>query len=374
MKLECTKKLLDFLGEKPGKGLADPDADPLFSWTANLILLNRRKTIVITHVVSHATFVLYGITAKDLRNIQELILEGMENLLKSMYVRQEIIELYLRDCGRSVEFAANTSRSAVATCNKVCERVQYLTNLFDPGDPFQKPYLKWLNADLIPKEDYAYVTDFFLSLLRKKYGAEIQRCRAVKLEVTLELLTPCKRTLIVPADLNFHQFHTILQKAFGWRDCHLHQFILKNDSYGRPSKLIVPPNVERFDYMDGTSPEYIDSSKITLENIFSSYEHLQYEYDFGDSWTHHIKVKGFIDLFDNVHPHCTEAEGDAPMEDSGGPYNFAEIMDILNQPDHPEYKDTQNWVRSTFWHPLDFNRINAELKYYNPMPIPVYYG
>lgn len=90
--------------------------------------------------------------------------------------------------------------------------------------------------------------------------------------------------------------------------------------------------------------------------------------------THHINVKSFIDLFDTIHLHCTEAEGDAPMEDSGGPYGFAEIMDILNQPDHPEYKDTQNWVRSTFRHPLDFNRINAELKYYNPMPIPVYYG
>ena len=29
MKLECTKKLLDFLGENPGKGVADPNADPL---------------------------------------------------------------------------------------------------------------------------------------------------------------------------------------------------------------------------------------------------------------------------------------------------------------------------------------------------------
>ena len=62
------------------------------------------------------------------------------------------------------------------------------------------------------------------------------------------------------------------------------------------------------------------------------------------------------------------------MEDSGGPNGFAEIMDILNHPDHPEYKDAQNWVSGTFWHPLDFNHINAELKYYNPMPIPVYYG
>ncbi len=52
-------------------------------------------------------------------------------------------------------------------------------------------------------------------------------------------------------------------------------------------------------------------------------------------------MKGFVDLFDHIHPHCTEAEGDAPMEDSGGPYGFAEIMDILNLPDHPESKDTQ---------------------------------
>ena len=41
MRLECTRKLLDYLGIKPEKK-AD-DIDPIFTWTANLITVNRRK-------------------------------------------------------------------------------------------------------------------------------------------------------------------------------------------------------------------------------------------------------------------------------------------------------------------------------------------
>ena len=44
MVIGCTKKLLDFLGVKPQKIAVE--TDPLFSWTVNLIILNRRKTLV----------------------------------------------------------------------------------------------------------------------------------------------------------------------------------------------------------------------------------------------------------------------------------------------------------------------------------------
>ena len=44
MIIGCTKKLLDFLGIKPLK--TAEEVDPLFSWTANLVTINRRKTLV----------------------------------------------------------------------------------------------------------------------------------------------------------------------------------------------------------------------------------------------------------------------------------------------------------------------------------------
>ena len=58
MELACTKKVLDYLGIKAEKVSAD--IDPLFGWTANLIMINRRKTLVAVHTASRAVFVLHG--------------------------------------------------------------------------------------------------------------------------------------------------------------------------------------------------------------------------------------------------------------------------------------------------------------------------
>lgn len=44
--------------------------------------------------------------------------------------------------------------------------------------------------------------------------------------------------MIVPCNINFYQLHKILQSAFEWHDRHLHQFVLKKDSTGRPTKLV----------------------------------------------------------------------------------------------------------------------------------------
>lgn len=44
MRLGCTKKLLEYLGVKPERS-TEP-VETIFEWTANLIVLNRRKTLV----------------------------------------------------------------------------------------------------------------------------------------------------------------------------------------------------------------------------------------------------------------------------------------------------------------------------------------
>jgi len=67
MELACTKKLLEYIGVKPEKISAE--VDPLFEWTANLMVVNRRKTIVVVHAASRCSFVLYGMTVKHLKKL-----------------------------------------------------------------------------------------------------------------------------------------------------------------------------------------------------------------------------------------------------------------------------------------------------------------
>ena len=61
------------------------------------------------------------------------------------------------------------------------------------------------------------------------------------------------------------------------------------------------------------------------------------------------------------------------MEDSGGAYGFAQIREVLKDASYPEYKEISDWVRSTWWSPLDVNRINLRIKNVYRRHIPVYY-
>ena len=116
VELACTKKLLEYIGIKPEK--ASAEIDPLFEWTANLMVINRRKTLVVVHAASRCAFVLYGLTAKNKNELTELVLIGIRRLLESEYVCSEIIEQYLNDLGQEVSLRANASRKTVASCNK----------------------------------------------------------------------------------------------------------------------------------------------------------------------------------------------------------------------------------------------------------------
>ena len=382
MKLECTKKLLDYLGVKPEKTTSESaESDPLCAWTANLLTLNRRKAIVAVNPASRCMFVLYGITAKNIPKMPGLILEGIRQMLKSEYIRPEIIENYLDDCGRTVEFSPNSSRAVITVCNQACERVQRFQNIFEAGDLYQYPLLPWLNNDLHPKAGYRYTYEVLGELLQEKYGEKIRGCRAVELEVKLELPTPCTRTLIVPADMNFYQLHQILQGAFEWHDEHLHQFVLENKR-DRPA-VIVRPDKSEEDFMvpDGFEnilPEFmrqkvLNSMNTRVGEVFTAYKKIVYEYDFGDGWTHIIKLKKFIEDCENPYPHCTKAVGEAPEEDCGGYWGFADKSEILKNPEHEEYEELCEWLGMKWWQPADAEKINRKISYQYRVCMPVWY-
>ena len=72
-------------------------------------------------------------------------------------------------------------------------------------------------------------------------------------------------------------------------------------------------------------------------------------------------------------PHCILAVGDAPMEDCGGPEGFAHVMEVLQDKNHPEHREISEWVRSTWWQPLDVKRINFFLKNAHRKRAPIIY-
>ena len=367
MELACTKKLLEYVGIKPVK--ASVEIDPLFEWTANLTVINRRKTLVVVHAASRCAFILYGLTAKNKTELPELVLTGIRRLLESEYVRPEIIDQYLKDLGQEVSLQANSSRKTVASCNKACERVEMFSELLQTDELYQQRIQLWLNDDMLGNGKYLMAYEALLGLLRERYGENIRSCRALELEVTLDLHTPCKRRIIVPENLNFYQLHNVLQECFAWKDCHLHQFVVDVNADGYPTR-IIQPQWDEIEDLPGVQVQ--DSLEVTLKDVFADRKRIVYEYDFGDGWIHAVDLCRVIDDCKNPYPQCIMAVGDAPMEDCGGPDGFAHIMEVLNNPKHPEHKEISEWVQSTWWQPLDVKRINAFIKDAHRKSLPVW--
>ena len=139
----------------------------------------------------------------------------------------------------------------------------------------------------------------------------------------------------------------------------MHQFILDIYPDGRTKNVLV-----------GVPPEYNDEdekwrldSAVMLNEVFPGKDEIIYNYDFGDDWYHYIKLIEIQSDYDKNYPICLSAVGDAPPEDVGGTYGYAEFLRILDEPNDPEYEDTKTWAEGMRYRPLDIVEINRRLRY-----------
>jgi hypothetical protein len=70
----------------------------------------------------------------------------------------------------------------------------------------------------------------------------------------------------------------------------------------------------------------------------------RYVYDFGDNWEHAIVVEAIVPSEEGVtYPQCTAGRRAAP-EDCGGVWGYADIVDILGDPENPEHDEWLEWL------------------------------
>ena len=101
---------------------------------------------------------------------------------------------------------------------------------------------------------------------------------------------------------------------------------------------------------------------MTIEELIEKAEKMTYYYDFGDGWETTIKLVCVDKDDSDILPKCIAAVGDAPPEDIGGPYGFAELQKIISNPDYEEYEETMEWLKSMRWKPLDMEDIQRMLQ------------
>jgi hypothetical protein len=163
---------------------------------------------------------------------------------------------------------------------------------------------------------------------------------ALQIRVALAEIEPAIwRRLIVPCSFHLGQLHRVLQAAFGWWDYHLHEFRIGGLSY-RDAEVCEPEDDARS----------FDESGVRLFD-FDRSEGLSflYVYDFGDNWRHIVEFERLLALDPTPRAaSCIDGARARPPEDVGGVHGYANFLDIIADPDNPEYRDTKRWVGGHF--------------------------
>lgn len=358
MLINCTKKLQDDLKIKPEKIEV---SDSLFSWHANIIRINRRKTIVLVNDVSGYVVILHGVKAKGFKNIKRLISDSIRETLIADCIKPDIVEKYLADAGE-ISFSKTQNRSLVARMNKGCEAADVFDTEYNTDKLIQDDVAKKANNWVFVHidKDIFNPNDLFYKFLEERYNQPIFSTKALVLKIRLDLEKyDIWRRVIVPLNINFYELHKTIKIAFDWGYHHLHDFVIyyKNKPFVR-----ISSDDEDFEVYPSDEKVCLER-KTKISEYLPKYKNIKYTYDFGDNWEHNIEIENVLFDFDKNHPVCLEGKGDRPPEDVGGEGGYEEFMEIMSNPNHEEYKDMKEWYKSQYYKGFNIDLVNRQLKY-----------
>lgn len=159
------------------------------------------------------------------------------------------------------------------------------------------------------------------------------KAKALQLKVTLKNSKPLIwRRIIVPADYSFFDLHVAIQDVMNWSGYHLHQFF-NGIPYSKNSIVIGWPT----DEMDFDA----DERKVRIgKYLKKEKDYVFYEYDFGDSWEHKVELEKFVDMDDQLkYPQIVGGKNASPLEDCGGIFGYRNLIDVMGDVNHKEYKE-----------------------------------
>jgi hypothetical protein len=143
----------------------------------------------------------------------------------------------------------------------------------------------------------------------------------------------------------------------GWQNYHLFEFNLDGFRVGL---------IEESEKGNGYgSDQVLDAATLCISDIISTErETFYYNYDFGDCWMHEITIEQAVNSPVKVtYPICIDGKFNCPPEDCGGILGFYDILNIIQDKNHPEYKETRQWVGKKY-NPevFDKEKINKKLR------------
>jgi len=161
-----------------------------------------------------------------------------------------------------------------------------------------------------------------------------------RIKITLDRTKPPIWRRIETEDLLLEDLHELIQAAMGWENAHMHCF-------GVGKRRYLAPEFADEAYEEFGEASYEGVRISDLVNEFGSRLKFKYEYDFGDSWEHTIKLEKIVDADPAIqYPHCTAGANACPPEDIGGVWGFYDFVEAISDPEHEQYAEFMEWNES----------------------------
>jgi hypothetical protein len=188
--------------------------------------------------------------------------------------------------------------------------------------------------------------------------APVTSYTSLQLDITISLEEGIvQRRVVLPSTYTLYELHVVIQKAFGWRNSHIHMFQPDDPfvSYGNPL------------HFEHVNKDVLEERFITIKDAFDNWKEWDYIYDFGDDWVHHIVCILTEHTKDPITPQCIHHVGDNIPEDVGGVPGYEYFLEVINDIAHDDHENMKEWIEFIEYQSFDINLLNYSLSFEQPL-------
>ena len=193
-------------------------------------------------------------------------------------------------------------------------------------------------------------------------GPKLEDAAAFRFRIDLDLGgRECWREVVVPKTASFSLLHEVIQASLLWWDYHMYDFKLRTQ--GVQCEISDPARgcIDAMFSFDAGLKK-LDAHTTALDEVFPRTRTATYSYDYGDGWTHRVKLVESIPRFEGEMPVCTDGAGDAPPEDVGGAWGFERFLKAITDESDPECESMREWGASQGFERFSLEAVNERMR------------